>query len=104
MARVRPAAGEPPAGAALRARHLGPRGGGAAARGLRPLARSVDRGLVSDARIVLFGATGYTGGLAARALVADGARPVLAGRDRGRLEALAEELGGLETAVANVAD
>lgn len=59
---------------------------------------------MSDARIVLFGATGYTGGLVARALVADGARPVLAGRDRGRLEALAAELGGLETAVANVAD
>ncbi len=51
---------------------------------------------------MLFGATGYTGGLAARALVGNGARPVLAGRDRVRLEALAEELGGLETMVADV--
>jgi short subunit dehydrogenase-like uncharacterized protein len=64
----------------------------------------VDRDALSDARIVLFGATGYTGGLAARALVEQGARPVLAARDRGRLEALAAELGGLETAVANVED
>lgn len=55
------------------------------------------------ARIVLFGATGYTGDLTARALVDRGARPVLAGRDAARLEALAAELGGLETAVADVA-
>jgi short subunit dehydrogenase-like uncharacterized protein len=55
-------------------------------------------------RIVLFGATGYTGGLAARALVADGVRPVLAARNRARVQALADELGGLETAVANVED
>ena len=34
-------------------------------------------------RIVLFGATGYTGDLVARALVREGARPVLAGRDAG---------------------
>ena len=33
-------------------------------------------------RIVLYGATGYTGGLTARAMVVSGARPVLAGRDR----------------------
>jgi short subunit dehydrogenase-like uncharacterized protein len=59
---------------------------------------------MSESRIVLFGATGYTGGLAARALVADGARPVLAARDRARLETLAAELGGLEIAVADVAD
>jgi short subunit dehydrogenase-like uncharacterized protein len=44
------------------------------------------------ARIVLFGATGYTGRLTAEALLRGGARPVLAGRDRGRLAALAEEL------------
>jgi short subunit dehydrogenase-like uncharacterized protein len=53
-------------------------------------------------RIVLFGATGYTGDLTARALVDRGARPVLAGRDKGRLDALANELGGLETNVADV--
>jgi len=53
-------------------------------------------------RIVLFGATGYTGELAARALVARGAAPLLAGRSRSRVEALAAELGGLETAVADI--
>jgi short subunit dehydrogenase-like uncharacterized protein len=54
-------------------------------------------------RIVLFGATGYTGELTARALVDRGAEPVLAGRDATRLAALASELGGLETNVADVA-
>lgn len=54
-------------------------------------------------RIVLFGATGYTGQLAARALVARGAAPVLAARSRERVEALAAELGGLEAAIADVA-
>lgn len=54
------------------------------------------------ARIVVFGATGYTGRLAARALVARGAAPVLAARSRERVEALAAELGGLESAVADV--
>ena len=52
--------------------------------------------------IVLFGATGYTGELAARALVARGAAPVLAARSQDRVEALADELGGLEFAVADV--
>jgi short subunit dehydrogenase-like uncharacterized protein len=57
-------------------------------------------------RIVLYGATGYTGALTARAMVAGGARPVLAGRDQGRLNALAARLAQagdgtkLETAVA----
>jgi short subunit dehydrogenase-like uncharacterized protein len=54
-------------------------------------------------RIVLFGATGYTGELTARALVARGAAPLLAGRSRSRVEALAAELGGLPSAVADVA-
>jgi uncharacterized protein YbjT (DUF2867 family) len=43
-------------------------------------------------RIVLYGATGYIGGLTARAMLARGLRPVLAGRDRGRLDALAGTL------------
>ena len=56
-------------------------------------------------RIVLFGATGYTGRLTAEALVARGDRPVLAGRSAERLaRAGRAELGGLETAVADVAD
>jgi short subunit dehydrogenase-like uncharacterized protein len=54
-------------------------------------------------RIVLFGATGFTGELTARALVARGARPLLAARSRERVSALADELGGLEFAVADVA-
>jgi short subunit dehydrogenase-like uncharacterized protein len=57
-------------------------------------------------RIVLYGATGYTGGLTAEAMVASGAHPVLAGRDGRRLDALAGRLmqqgdgTELETAVA----
>jgi short subunit dehydrogenase-like uncharacterized protein len=52
---------------------------------------------------VLFGATGYSGRLTAEALADAGARPVLAGRDRGRLEALAARLGGLPLAEADTA-
>jgi short subunit dehydrogenase-like uncharacterized protein len=54
-------------------------------------------------RIVVFGATGYTGDLTARALVDRGARPVLAARNLARVRALAEELGGLDWTVADVA-
>ncbi|HVE67657.1 MAG TPA: saccharopine dehydrogenase NADP-binding domain-containing protein, partial [Solirubrobacteraceae bacterium] len=55
------------------------------------------------ARIVLFGATGYTGKLAAQALVNRGEKPVLAARSPGKLDDLAAELGGgLETATADV--
>jgi len=53
-------------------------------------------------RIVLLGATGFTGELTARALVRDGARPLLAARSRERVEALGAELGGLQTAVVDV--
>src|SRR5690349_8288017 len=56
------------------------------------------------ARIVLFGATGYTGARTAEALVARGARPVLAGRDPAKLQAIAVELGDLDTARAEVTD
>ena len=55
-------------------------------------------------RIVLFGATGYTGRLTAEALSRRGAKPVLAARNAQALEALSSELGGgFETAVADVA-
>src|SRR5216683_1311618 len=60
-------------------------------------------------RIVLYGATGYMGGLTAHAMVASGARPVLAGRDKGRLDAVAARISQavdgatLETAVAGAA-
>ncbi len=56
------------------------------------------------AKIVVFGATGYTGRLTAQALVAAGAAPVLAGRNATALGDLAAELSGAETAVADVAD
>jgi short subunit dehydrogenase-like uncharacterized protein len=56
-------------------------------------------------RIVVFGATGYTGRLVAEAMVERGMRPVLAARSRDKLETLAGELGGgLETEVADVSD
>ena len=53
-------------------------------------------------RIVVFGATGYTGRHTAERLVESGVRPVLAGRSVDRLRALGDELGGLEVAVADV--
>ena len=46
------------------------------------------------ARIVLFGATGYTGRLTAQELARRGAKPVLAARRAEALDALASELGG----------
>jgi short subunit dehydrogenase-like uncharacterized protein len=55
-------------------------------------------------RVVLFGATGYTGELAARAMAKRGMRPVLAGRRREAVDALAGELGGLEGATADVTE
>src|SRR3954454_16993998 len=48
------------------------------------------------ARIVVFGATGYTGRLVSAHLVAHGERPVLAGRSPERLHELADRLGGLD--------
>ena len=57
---------------------------------------------MAGGRIVVFGATGYTGRLTADALVRRGQRPVLAGRDAKRLSELARGLGGhLEVAVAD---
>jgi short subunit dehydrogenase-like uncharacterized protein len=62
-------------------------------------------------RLVLFGATGYTGKLTAHAMVAAGLSPVLAGRSGDRLAQLVDELvagapsGGTPTwQVADVAD
>ncbi|MCW4352261.1 saccharopine dehydrogenase NADP-binding domain-containing protein [Hoyosella sp. YIM 151337] len=43
-------------------------------------------------RILLFGATGYTGGLVARALIERGEVPVLVGRNRAALDARAAEI------------
>jgi len=54
------------------------------------------------ARIVLFGATGYTGRLTAERLVALGERPLLAGRSEEKLASLGAALGGLEWRRADV--
>jgi short subunit dehydrogenase-like uncharacterized protein len=53
-------------------------------------------------RVILFGATGYTGHLVAEAMVRRGLKPVLAGRDAAKLKELAGRLGGVETAAAEV--
>ena len=56
-------------------------------------------------RIVLFGATGYTGALTAEEIAIRGIPAVLAGRDRPRLQDLGAHLGGgLEIAAADVAE
>jgi len=57
-------------------------------------------------RIVLFGATGFTGELTAHAFVQGpgDVKPVLAGRDERRVRALAEQLGDLEWALADVSE
>src|ERR1700692_4275866 len=56
-------------------------------------------------RIVLFGATGYTGTLTAEHLASQGVSAVLAGRDRRRLQELAARLGGdFSLAIADVGD
>ena len=48
---------------------------------------------MSAPRWLVYGATGYTGTLIAREAVRRGLRPVLAGRDPGKVAALANELG-----------
>jgi short subunit dehydrogenase-like uncharacterized protein len=53
-----------------------------------------------SARIVLFGAAGFTGDLPARALAAAGAQPLLVARNAERVQALAGSLG-LQSAVAD---
>ena len=54
--------------------------------------------------IVLFGATGYTGRLTAQVLARRSASFAIAGRDRAKLDALAETTGGPEVRVARVGD
>lgn len=51
---------------------------------------------------MVFGATGFTGRLVATALAGQGARPLLAGRDAGKLSDLAAQIDGrVDTAVAD---
>jgi short subunit dehydrogenase-like uncharacterized protein len=54
--------------------------------------------------VVLFGATGYTGRLTARALGRRNASFAVAGRDPGRLEAVAEATGAVDVRTASVGD
>jgi short subunit dehydrogenase-like uncharacterized protein len=61
-----------------------------------------ERGGAPGGRIVLLGATGYTGRLTAKALVERGLTPVLAGRSVERLGPLSRELGDLDFAIADV--
>ena len=63
------------------------------------------------ARVILFGATGYTGRLAAHSMVRAGLSPVLAGRSASRLAELVDDLAALDFAesaptwqVADVSD
>ena len=55
-------------------------------------------------RILLLGATGYTGGLVLDALLRRGVRPTVAGRNPAALAALAESSGGLDHAVVDAGD
>ncbi|MCC3264742.1 saccharopine dehydrogenase family protein [Arthrobacter gengyunqii] len=55
-------------------------------------------------RIVLFGATGYTGGLVLDALLRRGMRPLLAGRNTAALSRLARKYAGLDFAAADAGD
>ncbi len=54
--------------------------------------------------ILLFGATGYTGKITARALADRGAEFVVAGRNRSKLEELAEETGAAHVRVVDADD
>ncbi len=59
---------------------------------------------LAGARVLVAGATGALGGDLARALAAAGARVALTGRDDGRLQALAGELGGVPARTADAVD
>ncbi|HEX8959403.1 MAG TPA: saccharopine dehydrogenase NADP-binding domain-containing protein, partial [Solirubrobacterales bacterium] len=62
------------------------------------------RAAAQSGPIAVYGATGFTGGLIARELLRRGAELTIAGRDRGKLEALSEELGGVPWAAASLDD
>ena len=56
-----------------------------------------------EGRLLIYGASGYTGRLIAQAAIERGLEPVLCGRDPGRLQAIAERFG-LEHRVASLED
>ena len=47
----------------------------------------------NDSNWIIYGANGYTGELIAREAVRQGLKPTLAGRNKAKVEALAQELG-----------
>jgi short subunit dehydrogenase-like uncharacterized protein len=55
-------------------------------------------------RVVVFGATGFTGSMVAQTLVDRGLRPVVAGRSADAVRDVAERLGGLDHALADATD
>jgi short subunit dehydrogenase-like uncharacterized protein len=59
---------------------------------------------IENGRIAVYGATGFSGGLIAGELMRLGADLLVAGRNRGKLEALSEELGGVPFAAVSVDD
>ncbi|WP_354699343.1 FabG-like 3-oxoacyl-(acyl-carrier-protein) reductase [Paraconexibacter sp. AEG42_29] len=59
---------------------------------------------IDGRRFIVAGATGAVGGALARELAARGAEVGLLGRDRTRLDAVAEELGGVPTATFDARD
>jgi short subunit dehydrogenase-like uncharacterized protein len=60
--------------------------------------------LTQSGPIAIYGASGFTGGLIARELRRRGGDFVIAGRDRGKLEALSADLGGVATAAVSLDD
>ena len=57
------------------------------------ISSSVEEARFLNGTILIYGATGYTGKLIAKAAVDRGARPVLAARNLSKVKALAEPLG-----------
>jgi short subunit dehydrogenase-like uncharacterized protein len=78
--------------------------------GARSIARDTvkDRDIVDKRRIVLLGATGYTGKRVLRELLARGEQPTLVGRSRTKMLAIADrleaELPAVEADVTSTAD
>jgi short subunit dehydrogenase-like uncharacterized protein len=60
---------------------------------MEPMPKPIEEGDTMADRIVLYGATGYTGKLTARIAAEQGLTPLLAGRNEEKLKAVAEPLG-----------
>jgi short subunit dehydrogenase-like uncharacterized protein len=60
--------------------------------------------LSGEGRLLIYGATGYTGRLITEAAIERGLDPVLCGRSAGRLAAIADGFGGLDYRAATLED